>query len=326
MENNTIQNNNEIDLLSLCKHAGQAIGKGISQLFGFIVTIIRVSMAYCIKKVWWELGFIIIGVVLALFAYNTRSHAYSSMMTLQTNVLDNTHMIDYVNELGKIQDTLIRANTLHIPDSTAKSILKIGAYYGIAVNGVFRYIDTKNSFRNNPDDSLTYRIPGKFYVQVISNNKNIFNSLGRNLVDAINTNPYAVENNKIRLRELQSQLAEIDNQLHLLDSVQGVDYFKTPDNKVSLGQLLLNTDKDQRQLYHNDILNLHDMKLSIERGLAEYNQNPVTIVHDFSPQATLDNPLSLYLKKYVLIVLLAGIALLIVIDNRKKTWKWIFQQ
>ncbi len=316
MENNNSQNSNEIDLLDVLKKMWQAISKATG-----IATI------FLIKKSLWLTTFIIIGAIVAFCLYKISIPVYFSTMIARANVLDNTFMINKVNELGRINDPLLRAQRLHITDTAANYILALDAYYGIEQgDGTLSYIDTEGRFIYNPKDTSVRRIPKIFYIQAKVGDEIVLPLIGEGIIEALNTNHYIVERNTIRLQQLHDRLTEVNQQLNLLDSVQRVDYFKQPkDTRTSSGQLLL-MNEQARQLYHSDILKLHDTKQSLEEEIAEYNKQPITVISNFSALSVIENPLTTYLKFWVPVFFVLGLGFVLVRHFRKRIWTLITEK
>ncbi len=317
METNYTQNINEIVLLELLRK----MWNGFTKVLGSVII-------FLIKKSLWLGLFVVIGIAISVIAHKTAPRTYTSTMTVRTNVLDNAFMISYVQELGQIEDTLVRAKTLHIPDTSAKYIASIDAFYGIDSDGdgATDYIDFKRQFKFNPKEGEPRKVSKIFYVQVTVVDESVFSFIGKGLTQALNTNHYIVEHNTIRLQQLRARLDEVNRQLIMLDSVQRTDYFKNPkEAKASSGQLLMMNEKD-RQLYHNEILNLYGSKQGLEEALAEYNQAPITVIRDFSSTSVADNPITKYLKFWVPLFFVLGLVFITLRHYWKRIWTLIVQK
>ncbi len=274
----------------------------------------------------WLAAFIAIGFIVAFSFYKISTPVYVSTMMAQVNVLDNTFMINEVNEIGSVQSTPVLSQLLSVPDTIAKSILALNAYYGIDQgDGILSYIDTKNRFRYDPDNSAR-RIPRVFYIQAKVSDESVLPLIEKGIINVLNTNAYIVEANDIRLQQVRERLTQVNYQLNLLDSVQRTDYFKNPrDLRASSGQLLLMNEKD-RKLYHDDILGLYGTKQALEEATAEYNKQPITVISNFSALSAVDNPLTTYLKFWVPAFFILGLGFVLVRHFRKRIWALIMQK
>jgi hypothetical protein len=268
-----------------------------------------------------------IGVAVSFFFFKIFTPYYSSIMIGRANVLGNNYVIDHVNNLGKVTDTLALARILNIPDSSAKHIVSIGGYYGIDtdLDGIANYIDFKNAYTYNSGDSVKKKILDVFYIQVQVTNESVFNSVNQGIITSITTNPHFVKQNDVRLQQIQGRIQEINVQLQLLDSLQKFDYFNEEKaNLKTSGQLVVWNEKD-RQLYHNNILSLYNDKQNLEQQLFIYD-DPITVIQDFSTLSVVENPLSLYLKVWVPISLLIGLCFVVIRHYWRRIWNLIIEK
>ncbi|MDR3180550.1 MAG: hypothetical protein LBT61_01305 [Prevotellaceae bacterium] len=304
--------NNEIDLLDILS----CIWNGLGKTF-------RVISIFLIKKSLWLIGFILLGMAVAFLFYNASQRYYTSTMVAQMNVLSNTYVVDYINRLGESRDSLVYAKVLNIPVSAAKHISSVNAFFGIDTDGDNNvdYVDVNRTFQYSSQDTIKRKVPKIFYVQVTVSESSIFPLINKGITTALKNNPHFVELNKTRTAQLKEMIAELEAQYQRLDSLERSEYFNTERLTLRTGQILILNGKE-RQLYHEPLLRIRNEILSHKQKLALYSE-PITIIQDFPALSIVDNPLSSYVKKWVLIFLCAGIVFLIIRHNWKKVSKLI---
>jgi hypothetical protein len=176
--------------------------------------------------------------------------------------------------------------------------------------------------RLDSKDTTRKIVPGIFYVQIRVSDESIFPSLSQGIITALKNNPHLVEQNRVRIDQLYERIAEYETQYQILDSLEQFEYFNSERSILrTTGQVLVLNEKE-RQLYHAPLFSIHANLLQFREELALHSE-PVTILQDFSTLSVTDNPLTSYLKKWVLIFFFAGIVFLIIRHNRKKIWKLI---
>ncbi|MDR2448778.1 MAG: hypothetical protein LBD52_02330 [Prevotellaceae bacterium] len=311
IETNTTKDHksNEIDLIDVLS----SIWNGLSKIF-------RKVSVFLIKKSLWLMGFILLGGGVALIFYSLSQRYYTSTMTAQMNVLSNTYAIDYTNRLGKIKDSIGYAKFLNIPVSATKHISSVNAFFGIDTDGDGNvdYIDVYNTFQYNSQDSIKKKVPKLFYVQVTVSEPSIFPLINKGITTALKSNPHFIERNKIRIEQLNTTIAELEAQYQRLDSLARFEYFNSERTTLkTTGQILVLNEKE-RQLYHEPLIKMrHNISL-YKQELALYSE-PITVIQDFPALSIVDNPLSSYMEKWILIFLAAGIISLVI----KRHWKKI---
>jgi hypothetical protein len=299
---------NEIDLLDILSRIWYGLGKAF-----------RVISIFLIKNSLWLIGFIILGAGVAFLFYSISQRHYTSTMVGQMNVLSNTYVIDYINQLGKSKDSLVYAKVLNIPASATKHISSMNAFFGIDTDGDNNvdYVDITKAFQFSSQDSMKRKVPKIFYVQVTVSEPTIFPLINMGITTTLKNNPHFIERNKLRIAQLKETIAELEGQYRRLDSLEKFEYFERDRlTHRATGQLMVLNEKE-RQLYHEHLLNLREKLLSYKRELLLYSE-PITIIQDFPALSIIDNPLGSYIKTWILVFLCGGIFFLIIRYHRKR--------
>jgi hypothetical protein len=313
IESKKDNNNNEIDLLDILSR----IWNGLSKAF-------RATLIFLVRKILWLACFILLGGGVACLFYFISERYYTSTMMAQVNVLSNSYVVDYVTQLGKITNPATRAKVLNIPEIAAKHVADISAFFGVDTDMDKNpdYIDVNNSFQFDIKDTTKRIVPKIFYVRVKVSEETAFPLVSQGIVTALQNNPHLVEQNRVRIDQLNEKLTEYEGQYQRLDSLERCEYFNSERlNLRATGQVLVLNEKE-RQLYHTHLMGIYNNIQQCRRELILHRE-PVTILQDFPTLSVTDNPLMSYIKLWVLIFLAAGIVFLIIKDHRAKIWELI---
>lgn len=284
----------EIDLLELFR----LFGNGIKKLsLGIFKTIIFLFV-FGLKKAHWIALFIVVGALLGWLYFSSTERYYSSELIAQPNGISAVDMVNYINDLNKYcknGNKVALALSLQLPDSLAKKIKNIEAFYYIDVNGDKKgdFADIKRSF--NPSDTSKHIDDKKILVMVQVYDNKIFEKVKKGIFNYISNNSYLTTLNQIRVNELQELITYIEREISKLDSLQNVDYFKS-DLKYSTSndsRLMFLSEKD-KQMYYKDKMALINKKQEYTKEF-ELATKPLTIIKDFTPLAIEENPKGKYI-------------------------------
>lgn len=295
----------EIDLIELFNRMGRGIKKGINWLFNLILDFLRLIL----RKSFWILASIILGLAAAYFLYQGTPRYYSSEMTAISNSINNSYIIssiNLINDLFKEKNYPIAAEYLSIDTNTVKLIKSVEAFYTIDINRdkLPDYVDYR--WKYDPlRDTLPKRLNDYFVIRLEVYDEKVFTTVRDGIINYIYKNKFIIENNTERLRQNKILIESIDAEIRKLDSLQNVEYFNLPlQQKANSNQMVVLNEKD-RKLYHEQKLQLEREKLRLEKDL-NINSEPITIVQDFTPLSKAVNPYSKYAVKIGLIFALLG--------------------
>jgi len=300
------QATDEVDLIELFNRMGRGIKKGIVWLFRQVEHL----LILLVKKSLWIISFGIGGLIVAIIFYYISPRYYSSQMTAISNSVPNNYIISSVNLLHDVfeeKNYLMASRYLNIPLDKVEQIKSIIACYGIDVNrdNIVDYIDYKNSFKYNPKDSLVKRLTNYFFVSLEVYNEEIFPAAREGIKNYIYKNDYVIKNNEERIRRNEEIIKSINIEIKKLDSLQRIEYFEVPRiQKASSGQMVFLNEKEIR-LYHDQLLSLQKDKIQLEKE-NKINNEPITIVQDFTPLSKAENPYSKYGVKWGLVFAVIG--------------------
>jgi hypothetical protein len=305
----------EIDLLEL----NRKIGKGIRNLFVGLYKVILFLIIFGLKRIHFLLIFVLAGALVGYVLFKNTRRYYSSSMIAQANGINSSDMITYINDLHTLcqkNNTDALALDLQMPDTTARKIKDIQAFFIIDVNKdeVGDYVDFKNSF--NPKDTTQQQLIDRFYVSVEVYDNTIFRNVRDGLFRYMRKNPYIIKLNEIRKNELQELIRQSEIEVEKLDSLQNTDYFqnlkKVPIDKDQLTFMAVK----ETPMYYKDKLSLLYRKQMFQKEL-ELATDAFTIIKDFTSLAIAENPKGKYIINYGILFGLFGYFLLLIIKYRR---------
>ncbi len=308
----------EIDVKELLERGAAGVGK----MLAYCGKVLGNVSLFLVRKSPWLIAAMLIGGIVAFVWYKADRRYYSSLLMLKANVLDNTFYVNAITPMQGLKPEVL-ARSLDIPDSVAKQVHSIKAFYGVDRNGdgiADDILDYKRYMRNVKDS--TYRIaPGVFYVEANVYNESHYELLGNALLGFINANPYVVEHEKFHRYRIDQELAGVDVQIFRLDSLQRSEYQKNvKDNSLKLGgsQLLMFNEQD-RQLFHDYMFGLYSRRLNLEAEKALYS-DAVIVLKQFVPLEKPVNTILFYAKRIIPLFLLIGILSVVLLHYRREVW------
>lgn len=308
----------EIDLLELMSRMVRSIKRFFIWLYDLLISFIQ----FILSKTLWILSFSIIGGVFGYLLFTNTPRFYSSEMIARSNAMNNSVIVGSINLLDDIFDNRnynALGAYLGIPVEKAEKIKSIEAFYGIDLNHdkLVDYVDYEKIY--NPKDTTQKRLTDIFYLRISVYDETVFTSARDGIKQYLNTNPFVLENNRVRTLQALSLINEYKNQIIKLDSLQKVQYFEVPKlQKAGNNQMIFLNEKEAR-LYHGDIISLYNRQLGLEKELM-LNPDPITVIQDFTPLAKADNPLIKFLRIGILFFAVLGFFLSIIWQFRTKIW------
>ena len=315
------QSTSEIDLLDLF----QKIGNEIKNLFLGLVKGILFLIVFGIKRIHFLILFAIIGGVIGLVLYNSTKRYYSSYMIAQANGITSADMINYINDLHELcekSNSRALAFDLQMPDSTARKIKDIQAFFIVDVNkdDIGDYVDFKNTF--NLKDTTQQRLEDRLHVTVEVYENTVFEKVKNGLFRYMRKNPYIIKLNEIRKHELQELIAQTEYEIVKLDSLQNTDYFKKNGGiPVQHSEMIFLAEKEPT-MYYRDKLGLMNRKQEYQKEL-ELATDAFSVIKDFTSLAVAENPRGKYILQYGFIVGLLGYIILLLLHFRKQIFNFL---
>lgn len=325
--------NEEIDIFEIMNRFGHGFKNFMIWCYNLLLKLGLLLLSlffFLIRKFVWLLVFAVVGGVLGYF-YSQSEHAlyYSSEMAAKTLAMDSKYVVDQINSLGQNlggseYDAITTA--LHISADDVKSIRSIKAGYGIDINGdgVSNYVDYDNEA--DPRDTTISFVKDLFYVQVELFNDSLMGKIQQGLLDYIKNNPYLIENNRIRVSSLSSQIVDINIEIDKLDSLQRIMYFEMPKQKTHFDvEKMVFMTENEPPLYHSEILKLKNQRLEVEKTLELYS-SPLTIIQPFSQVVSAVHGVLYYVGIFAVLMALVGLGLSLIWQYRKILFSVLFNR
>jgi hypothetical protein len=316
-ESNREINDNEIDLLDLFRRIGRTLGKWIHA----IGTGLLVSIVFLLRNSVTLIFSIIVGVGLSYIAKWSSKPFYESEITLRSNAVPNSEMIDFINKLEILRNEKNyegMAVSLNTTSENARKVKKINACWVIDLNrdSIPDFVDYRN--KHNIYDTLNIRMKDRFVINAGISDPDVLPILKAGIMSYVKSDPEIRQKNEFRLKQTDELLARLNYDIIQLDSLQKVKYFEETRNKLpEKGGQIVFLQELKTQLVYGDIYNLFQRKQILDQEKDLY-PDILTVISDFYQPMKRRNGGLFYGK--VLIPLCFGLTLILLIfrRNRKK--------
>jgi hypothetical protein len=317
MPENNDTSNNEIDLLDLTRK----IGYGIKVLFQKAGTGILIAIVFLLRNWVYLFLSVILGVGASYLLKYTTKRFYTSEMILSSNSLPASDLVGFVNKLhtfSKENNSAAIANSLTIDMNKAKNIKDIQAFWMIdrGKDGIADEIDFTNS--HNLSDTLNIRMQSRFAVQVKISVPQELIELRDGLIRYIENNQLFLDQNKMRLSQLDEMMERISYDIIQLDSLQKIKYYEEAKRTApEKGGQMIFLQEQKTQLIYDNIQKLYTERQNLEKQ-KEIFSGVVTLLSDFTSPAKPKNGALYYGKGLIPLFFGLCIIILIGLKNKKK--------
>lgn len=308
----------EIDLTDLFKRMGRIISRFCRALGRAFLTV----FFFAIRKSLYLFLSLLIGIGISYLLKRTSERLYTSTITLRSNTVPNSQLIQYLNNLydfTRTENYEALSSALNLPFEKAESLLKIQAFWLIdrGGDGIPDHVDFRNN--HNALDTINFRMQDRLVIRVRTTIPQAMNSIRDGIISYIENNALYQQQNALRLQQNEVMLARVNYDITQLDSLQKVKYFEETRQFFPRdgGQMIFLQEQHRTQLLHEDIYSLYARKQQMEQIQTLY-ADLVTVLFDFSPSSRADNRLGFYAKWVVPITMVLCILLLIFFDKRRK--------
>lgn len=303
----------EINLLQLLNLIGNWLVKLLNSIFGFAGKSLQLIFKY------WVVSLVIMIIAIAIGQYFARPsvrryNAGAVAMLHGSNVATAKEVCRQLQNSTSLDRTFSLAHKLNIPDSVAQNIVGISEFNIVDYlkDGSQDMIDFKRAHSLN--DTLNLVMQDRFYVQVLTKKISQVPIVQEALLNYFNNNPTMRGEFEAFKLGLQGKIDVCNKEISRLDSLAKVTYFKDADKKISLENNRLIVGDQTKQLFYNDILNLHNIRSQTELMLTEFNQ-PMNFTSGLIVDPRPVNGRFKYLVYSILIGFLGGFVLTSLIEN-----------
>jgi hypothetical protein len=294
MANSSTNPEREIDVLEFFS----LLWRGIVNIFRFLAEAFLFVFLFGIRRIHWLIIFAALGAGIGFLVYKATPRYYSSEMIAQPNGFTSYDMAQYIND---IHDMCEKDNfegiseAFKIPIESAELIRDIEAFFFVDVNGdgIGDHIDYENKY--DPEDTTKSIIMNRILIRAEVMENSVFQEVKEGLVHYVDNNEYLITVNKIRKKELEALIAQHEQEINKLDSLQDFEYYKDlEEGRLDReGQIVFMNEK-LTQLYYRDKSSLLDKSLEYQKAL-ELATDPLTIIKNFAALQVEENPLSRYI-------------------------------
>ncbi len=317
------QEKKEIDLIDII----QVIFNYIRKFFLYVKDVCVWLVRFLFQAKWFLIIAVACGIAFSFYASRKSNLFYKGEVEMRFNIYDAyfyKNLTNFLNVYLKEENRASLVQTLQISPEVAANLALIDSYFFIDNSTGVLEVDYANKFETQKDTTIR-RINDRLMLVVVSRDTTIYPDLLGKIKYFFENNPTVLEENAIRLQQIDQKIGMLNNEIVLLDSLRKKEYFKKETgSQAKLDQTILLSEKERR-LYHNDILGLEytiqglqwekTMKSDGVRFLTPFRVDPVPV-----------NRLSRMLIKYVPVVFILGFFIALGWKYRKKMYQFLSEK
>ncbi|MBO7146025.1 MAG: hypothetical protein J6W13_14535 [Salinivirgaceae bacterium] len=311
--NNENNQEREIDLIDLMGRFFNWLGNAFVKLAILCKNAVLWVIKFVIRN-WLLYACACILVVGMTFYKNTQPPYYDCSMRLECMCVNASYAINRVNSWNY---------KIGLSDDISKQIRHVDASYLLDYNGDGNADAAEEySTQARKDTTSRYtrmRMAHTFDINIeiyIAKDSTILDSIRNAIMAYLYNDNWIQEQNILWQRESKNRISRLDKEIEILDSLQKKEYFTKEDKKFGAerdGSFLMISEKDKR-LYHSDLINLTNSKLSIEHKLYD---EPFKIIKDISIPVSPINTVARNAKHSFLYIMFFATIVIFIFDRRK---------
>ncbi|MFC0878199.1 hypothetical protein ACE01N_16505 [Saccharicrinis sp. FJH2] len=317
----------EIDLLDLL----QSIGRSIAKFFIFLYNTMWWFIVFGVKNYIFMIIFVLIGLGWGIYSSVTSKDVYQSFMKIRSNAMTTRDLKPFITEISnyfsnKNEFTYpILEGAFNLDSSEVSKINAVKPHFYIDYwgDGIIDELDIND--KHSTKDTINIIDSTYMCIEARVQDPALFEVLGEKIVTYLNNKSGIVKINQFRLKQAEYQIASLNDEIKLLDSLQRFSYFN---GTRDLQQLQFNNrqgfilGENRQQLYHPYKLALEKEKKPFITKLALYN-DPVKIIDDFPIETKkIDIGLTDTIKSAIKVALLGYVILLLIYFFKKNYSKY----
>lgn len=314
-------NDNEINLLQLVNLVFNWLKSIFLYFFVFIGYLLKLSYKHKIITI----VFLLCSVSIGLYQSRPSAKIYKAEAMVMINGSEAQTVKEVCKQLENYSSEkkiISLSSKLSIPDSIAKNIVSIQSFYVIDYlkDGTADFVDFKNS--HSLTDTLNKKMKDRLYFRVKIKNINQISVIQDAILQYLNNNKVLKTDFETKREEYKQQVLICNRESERIDSLAKVSYFKdrTTELRFTKDQLLLGEQK--KQLFYDDLLRLQDLRAFINSKLADF-KTPVYLPSGFVVNPSPENGSLKYSAIALIVGYLISLLLLVIIDNFKRTIKYL---
>ena len=297
----------EYDLLDLIRWGW---GIFVQYCWNPFVFLVRFGL----KKWYFMLLAVFIGFGIAYITPKFYKTTYSGQMIIKNWVGKSSDYVNLLQAVGKESGSVI-VRKLGVPVSAMQGFRGIVPHYVYPMDTLNTgyVVDVKNSIRNSSV------VPYLFAVEVRSTDSSTIRLWGDAIIHFLKNEQYVQNENHRRLEEVKSNLAILQYEMKMLDSLRQVEYLDASKLSVMLKDKSKNdlSERDQPCLWHNEMIELNGRMMQMQNTLT-YIQEPLEVISPMSLNAIPSTHWTLTYKKFILLSVALMYSLLLAWHFRKE--------
>ncbi|MEE1183222.1 MAG: hypothetical protein UHZ06_01895 [Paludibacteraceae bacterium] len=299
----------EYDLLDLIRWGW---GIFVQYCWNPFVFLVRFGL----KKWYFMLLAVFVGFGIAYITPKFYKTTYSGQMIIKTRVGQSSDYINTLQALGK-ESAKVISKKFEVPIEAMVTYRGVFPHYVYPIDTLNTgyFVDSKNK-KINSNKSI---LPNVFAVEVRSSDSSQIRLWGDAIVNYFKKDEFVKNANNIRLNELRNNIAILQNEIAMLDSLREIEYLEN-----SRRAILVNDKsgrdmivREQPRLMHNDVIDLHNRIMYMQNTLT-YMSDPVEVISPMSLNAMPLTHWTVTYKKYIFLSVVLMYGLLLVWHFRKE--------
>ena len=293
----------EIDLLRILSVCVRQLKVWLACLCNFLVS----SLRFAYKKRKYMVCTVICAAFFTAFWARPSHRSFQMESEIRIHVLDAFFFKDMVSDLNHMclnNDRSSLARVLGVGEDVARKLNSANSFF--IVDKLCDGTPDEVCFGEYVADTTKVIMKDRLLVQLVISDTSLVDSISNGIIRYFDSNPYVSQSNRERVYQIDDQIASIDNEVQMLDSLRKFEYFKKTTTEMKLTGPLIVSEKS-KELYYNDILTLENSRNEkmFERAVSSKSVN-------FIRNFVLINVQNKYIPTFFIsFFIFAGIALII---------------
>jgi len=211
---------------------------------------------------------------------------------------------------------------LDLPYDVADNIVSISSFYVIDFlnDSTPDMVDFRN--RHSWKDTLNVRMPNRLYFQIRTRDISQIPVFEEAFLNYFNTNARLVGEFEVKKRNLAQEIRLLGRELHRLDSMADISYFRFPEMHVQLHRNTLLVGEQEKQLLYEDMMFVQNKKLRREFEFVNFTA-PVVLPTGFIVSPHPERGRIGFMMTYFFFALAISIFLSLFIEHRKCIFNYL---
>ncbi len=272
-----------------------------------VLKIIKYIFSFFIRKIWYFISIVIIGLIIAYSIHHFTKQYYKSELILSSNSILSKELILMLNEWDWKNDN-------SIPPEIKAEIKQMTATYLLDLNkdSIWDVVENPDQNGDNNVKILNQRMKNSVAIVVLTYDPKILSKLQEIIQNYISTNEQVAKINNYRIKSLKITLNQINKEMAYVDSLRTarINNSDISGSSISISYMPKND-------YEKNNLELLKVKNKVLLEL-ELKPNAISVIQSFNKPLEAVNSLKHCLKMAVEISLILAFIISIIIEIKQR--------